>query len=183
MEPNAAELERLFEKLTALLYDTDVPMEVLEAEVMPYLGPDVTFVDPWQSGAGRESYRLGLAGFHAMFRFHFEVLQVGVRAPRGTQRGRAIVDGVMQLEQLSPLLVYPLRTIVTYGFDLGGSGRPVIHAHEEMWSFGDMLAAVPALGGFYSRVFRPAFSRGFLVASALASRRRARANAATSSGA
>jgi len=177
-----AELERLFERVTLLLYDTRVPMAELEAEVVPYLASEVTFTDPWQSGGGLASYRLGLEGFHRMFRFHFEVLQVGVRlSPTGA--GRAIVDGVMQLEQLAPLLTYPLRTICTYAFTLGESGRPLIHAHEEMWSLGDMLAAVPGLGRLYARGFRPLFCRGFLAASRLASRSRARTKASTSSGA
>jgi hypothetical protein len=39
-----------------------------------------------------------------------------------------------------------------------------------MWSLGDMIQAVPGLGWFYEHVFRRAFSRGFLAASALSLR-------------
>jgi uncharacterized protein YbjT (DUF2867 family) len=41
-----------------------------------------------------------------------------------------------------------------------------------MWSFGDMLAAVPVAGWAYTRLFRPAFAQGFLAASWLSARLR-----------
>jgi hypothetical protein len=46
---------------------------------------------------------------------------------------------------------------------------PLIHAHEEMWSFGDMIANVPGVSAVYE-VFRNTFSKGFLVASAVCGR-------------
>jgi hypothetical protein len=164
---NRPELEPLFRKLSLLLYDTRVPMDVLEAEVMPYVAQDVTFVDPWQTGSGRERYRLGLAGFHRMLRFRFEVTQVGVQLSAGGEGGRAMVDGVMHLEQLAPLLTYPLRTMLVYAFRLDAAGTPAIYFHEEMWSLGDMLAAVPGAGRLYETLFRKLFCRGFLLASRL----------------
>ncbi|MBK7862202.1 MAG: nuclear transport factor 2 family protein [Archangiaceae bacterium] len=163
------DLDALFGRLTTLLYDTEVPMETLEAEVMPYIADDVKFTDPWQSESGREQYRAGLAGFHRMFRFHLDTYQVGVRLDPDGKTGRAIVDSVMHLKQLAPLLTYPLRTILVYDFRVEG-GRPLIYAHEEMWSFGDMLAAVPVVGPLYARGFRKLFARGFLLASRLATR-------------
>jgi hypothetical protein len=41
-----------------------------------------------------------------------------------------------------------------------------------MWSVGDMLAALPGFGWLYAKLFRPAFSVGFLGASQLFSRGR-----------
>jgi hypothetical protein len=164
------ELEPLFRKLTLLLYDTRVPMDVLEAQVMPYIANDVTFTDPWQTGSGRERYRLGLAGFHRMLRFDFKPTQVGVQLAGAESTGRAIVEGVMHLRQFAPLLTYPLRTIIIYDFRLDGAGAPAIFFHEELWSFGDMLAASPLVGKVYERVFRRLFSSAFLLASRLATR-------------
>ena len=121
-------------------------------------------------------YRLGLAGFHTMFRFHFELMQLAVTVDADGRTGRCIADGVMHLKQFAPLLTYPLRTILTYEFtvdDAGDDARPVafrIHRHEEMWSVGDMLAAVPVTGLLYAKLFRPAFARGFLAASWLSAR-------------
>jgi len=82
---------------------------------------------------------------------------------------------VMHLRPFRHLPSYPLRTILAYAFEVTdpeARGGPVflIHEHEEMWSLGDMIEAVPVLGWFYWRVFRPAFSRGFLAASALSLR-------------
>lgn len=48
----------------------------------------------------------------------------------------------------------------------------LIQAHEEMWSFGDMIEAIPLAGWFYKKIFRPGFSRGFLRASQLVCRAR-----------
>jgi len=74
---------------------------------------------------------------------------------------------VMQLQLLEPLFTYPLRTILVFRFALDDEGQPQIYSHEELWSFGDMIAALPLLGSWYSGTFRPAFSRGFLLASRL----------------
>lgn len=173
-------LEERFRRMTELLYDTRVPPQVLEEEVLPFIGENVTFTDPWQRGVGRENYRRGAAGFHCMFSFDFDILQANVQLEKGNLGGRAIVDGVMNLKQFSWLYTYPLRTILVYDFTLVGSGaelEPVVHAHEEMWSLGDMIAAIPLVGRFYKNVFRKGFSYGFLAASALC--RRARGAAAT----
>jgi hypothetical protein len=113
-----------------------------------------------------------------MFRFDFEFFQVNVQLNAEGTGGRAIVDGIMHLKQLSWLLTYPLRTILVYDFALPERASPTaplaprIQRHEEMWSLGDMLAAVPLVGPFYRDRFRRAFSRGFLVASRLACRLR-----------
>ncbi len=167
-------LEERFTRITLLAYDTRVSVEQLETELMPYVASDVLFVDPWQSNQGREHYRAGAAGFHCLFRFDFELRQLHVRLEPDGRRGRALVDGVMQLRQLDALFVYPLRTLLTYEFTVDEAGNPSIHRHEEMWSFGDMLEAVPLFGAFYSRLFRPGFSKGFLAASAFCRRLRAR---------
>lgn len=177
------QLEERFRRLTELLYDTRVPSHVLDEEVLPYLAENVRFTDPWQQGEGRETYRCGAAGFHCMFSFDFDIFQVNVQLEEGGTGGRAIVDGVMNLKQFSWLYTYPLRTILVYDFTLvsasvsGGDVKPLVHAHEEMWSLGDMIAAVPGLGRFYKNVFRKGFSQGFLAASALC--RRVRGASAT----
>ncbi|ADO67991.1 hypothetical protein [Stigmatella aurantiaca] len=165
-------LEERFRRVTEVLYDTSVPADVLDEEVLPYLAEDIVFTDPWQRGAGIEDYRLGAVGFHLMFSFDFEVYQLNVQLEENQKKGRAIVDGVMNLKQFSWLYTYPLRTILVYDFTLdapakGGRPQPRIHAHEEMWSFGDMIAAVPVAGWFYKNIFRKGFSHGFLAASAL----------------
>ncbi|WNG50614.1 hypothetical protein F0U60_45680 [Archangium minus] len=169
-------LEERFRRITELLYDTRVPADVLDEEVLPFLAEDVSFTDPWQRGAGRETYRRGAAGFHCMFSFDFDITQLNVQLEEGGLKGRAIVDGVMNLKQFSWLYTYPLRTILVYDFTLlaptspGGDFKPLIHAHEEMWSFGDMIAAVPGVGWVYKNLFRRGFSYGFLAASALCRR-------------
>jgi hypothetical protein len=171
-------LEERFRRMTELLYDTRVPAHVLEKEVVPFLTEDVTFIDPWQQGAGRETYRRGAAGFHCMFSFDFDIYQLNVQLEQGHQKGRAIVDGVMNLKQLSWLYTYPLRTILVYDFILpspavsGGEVRPLVYAHEEMWSLGDMIAAIPLAGWVYKNLFRKGFTHGFLAASALCRRMR-----------
>lgn len=178
-EPRAAltaRLEERFRWLTVALYDTSVPPAQVDAAIRPYLDDAVRFVDPWQTEAGVGKYRLGLAGFHTLFRFHFELYQLAVTLDADGRRGRCIADGVMHLKQFAPLLTYPLRTILTYDFtvqDAGDATRPVafrIHRHEELWSVGDMLAAVPVTGWVYAKLFRPAFARGFLAASWLSAR-------------
>lgn len=170
------QLEERFRRMTGLLYDTSVPPRILEEEVLPFIGENVVFTDPWQQGFGRENYRRGAAGFHCMFSFDFDIFQLNVQLEEGHTGGRAIVDGVMNLRQFSWLYTYPLRTILVYDFSLVGSTagelKPVVHSHEEMWSLGDMIAAVPLVGRFYKNVFRKGFSHGFLAASALCRRMR-----------
>ena len=168
-------LEDRFRRLTLLLYDTSVDPADLDAEIAPFLAAGVRFTDPWQSGGGRERYRRGAGGFHRMLRFQFELYQLNVRLDADGRRGRALADGVMHLQPIRQLPSYPLRTILAYTFevtdpDARGGPAFLIHDHEEMWSLGDMIEAVPVLGWFYGRVFRPAFSRGFLAASALSLR-------------
>ncbi|WNG61101.1 hypothetical protein F0U59_45135 [Archangium gephyra] len=174
-------LEARFRRMTEVLYDTSVPPRVLDEEVLPFIGEDITFKDPWQQGSGRETYRRGAAGFHCMFSFDFDIFQLNVQLEEGHRGGRAIVDGIMNLRQFSWLYTYPLRTILVYDFSLVGATveelEPVVHVHEEMWSLGDMIAAVPGVGRFYKNVFRKGFSQGFLVASALC--RRVRGASAT----
>ncbi|WP_224361561.1 hypothetical protein [Hyalangium versicolor] len=177
-DTNRAIIERLetrFRRVTELLYDTRVPAHVLDEEVLPFIAEDIVFTDPWQRGGSRKDYRLGVFGFHAMFAFDFDITQLNVQLEPGLQKSRAIVDGVMNLKQLRWLYTYPLRTILVYDFTLespptpGQDIRPLIHAHEEMWSFGDMIAAVPGVSWLYKH-FRKGFSQGFLAASSLACR-------------
>ena len=164
-------LEERFRKVSELLYDTRVPADVLKQEIMPFVGEDIVFVDPWQTGGGREVYERGAAGFHCMLRFDFDITQINVQLDEDRHKGRVIVDGVMNLKQFAWLYTYPLRTILVYDFTLeassgDGEPTPIIHKHEEMWSLGDMIEAVPGAGWVYANLFRPAFSRGFLAASA-----------------
>jgi hypothetical protein len=168
-------LEEKFRRLTHLLYDTSVRPEDLDREIAPYLADDVRFKDPWQGERGREKYRLGAAGFHAMLRFHFELYQLHVHLEPDGRTGRALADGVMHLRPFRFLPSYPLRTILTYAFevvapDAAGGPEFLILDHEEMWSLGDMIEAIPGLGWFYGRIFRPTFSKGFLKASKLSLR-------------
>jgi|GEM_PF-1832913 len=177
-----SQLEARFRKVTELLYDTRVPPDVLSEELAPFLAEDIVFVDPWQTGGGRETYRRGAEGFHRMLRFDFDITQLNIQLEEGQEQGRAIVDGVMNLRQFSWLYTYPLRTILVYDFTLersvDGELQPRIHFHEEMWSLGDMIAAVPGVSWFYTKLFRPAFSVGFLAASEFYRRREARRPAA-----
>lgn len=163
-------LEEKFRRITHLLYDTSVTPSDLDREIAPYLADDVRFTDPWQGEVGREKYRLGAAGFHAMFRFRFELYQLHVHLEPDGRMGRALADGVMHLEPVRFLPSYPLRTILAYRFEVTAPPDFLIHDHEEMWSLGDMIQALPGLGWFYGRVFRPAFSKGFLTASKLSLR-------------
>jgi hypothetical protein len=168
-------LEERFRALSLMLYDTTVPPEQVDREILSYLDENVRFVDPWQEASGKEKYRLGAAGFHSMFHFDFELLQVEVRVDDDGRKGRAIVDGVMKLRQLR-IYTYPLRTILTYEFTVSDptptDPRFLIHTHVEMWSLGDMIEALPAVGWLYKNVFRRGFSYGFLGASFLSSRLR-----------
>ncbi len=169
-------LESRFRHISQLLYDTSVDPKLADAEVAAMLDEHVRFTDPWQQASGRAKYRLGIAGFHAMFQFVLDITQVSVQLTPDGLGGRAIVDGVMKLRPLGRLFMYPLRTILVYDFLLidgeGPEPKVLIQAHEEMWSIADMIAALPVTGWFYRRAFRPAFSRGFLVASWLSARAR-----------
>lgn len=173
-------LQRLIEErirqLTLLLYDTRVPPAQVDEEVAPHLAPGVRFTDPWQQAAGRAKYRLGLAGFHQMLRFDFEVAHVHVQLDAAGRTARAVVDGVNQLRLFEPLVTYPLRTILVYDLRVTDpkAGRFVITSHEELWSLADMLAALPLLGEVYTKLFRPGFAWGFLAASWLTGRVRER---------
>jgi hypothetical protein len=170
-----SELAATFGHLSERLYDTGVPMSVLDGEVTPYLDANVTFTDPWQHGTGIDRYRLGLAGFHSMFRFTLELKQVNVAVDAERATGRAIVDAVMHLKPIAFLPSYPLRTILTYTFRLvpEDQAHPFrITAHEEMWSLADMLAAVPGLRTLYGKVFRRGFTYAFLGASRLSAWRK-----------
>ncbi|RKG82376.1 hypothetical protein [Corallococcus terminator] len=168
------QLEARFRDVTRLLYDTTIPARVLDEELMPMIAEDVTFTDPWQKGGGKETYRKGAAGFHCMFRFDFDIYQLNIQLEPDGKSGRAMVDGVMNLKQFAWLYTYPLRTILVFDFTLqrgedGGEALPLIHAHEEMWSFADMIANVPGVTTLYNG-FRSTFSKGFLVASAVCGR-------------
>jgi hypothetical protein len=165
------ELENRIRRISQTLYDTRISEQVIEEQVLPWLTEDVTFTDPWQHGKGLDVYRRGAAAFHCMLRFNFDVFQVNVQLDEPSGKGRAIVDGVMHLRQLEWLYTYPLRTILVYRFNLlskpRGEVQFLIHEHEEMWSLGDMIEAVPGFGWFYKHVFRKGFSYGFLAAGAL----------------
>jgi hypothetical protein len=166
-------LEKSFRELTLALYDTEVAPERVDALVTPHLHERVRFTDPWQSAEGKEKYRVGAAGFHQMLRFDFEIKQLHVELNEAHTRGRALVDGVMHLKQLSWLYTYPLRTMLVYEFTVEPPPvRFLIHHHEEMWSLADMIDAVPGVGWVYRTLFRPAFSVGFLAASVLSGGRK-----------
>jgi ketosteroid isomerase-like protein len=171
-----AKLQDRFRAISALLYDTSIDTLRVDAEMAPLLADDVTFTDPWQTGTGKANYRLGAAGFHAMFKFELDIHQVGVQLSDDGATGRAIVEGVMKLRPLGKLFMYPLRTILIYDFAVTDAQAAVpgvqIRAHEEMWSIADMITALPLTGWVYRHAFRPAFSRGFLAASWLTARAR-----------
>jgi hypothetical protein len=172
------QLEVRFRQLTLLLYDTSVPPQRVDEEILPWLDVDVRFTDPWQQGFGRESYRLGAAGFHCMFRFSFDILQCSVQLDEVHRRGRTLVDGVMKLRPVRWLPTYPLRTMLVYEFALAprvtseAEVRFLIRSHEELWSLADMLEALPVLGWLYGTLFRRGFTQGFLAASQLTCRLR-----------
>jgi hypothetical protein len=184
-QPSTAQLEARFRELTLLMYDTQVPISVLEERVHPYLAPHVVFEDPWLRAHGARRFRVGLCGFHSVIRFDFEIFQLDVQLNAGGDGGRVLVDGVMNLRQLV-FYTYPLRTILVYDFTLPEGGGPLqITRLEEMWSFGDMIANAPLLvGRFYQRVFRPAaghfFTAAFAVSCALVGRRRKESRVASS---
>jgi hypothetical protein len=167
-----------FRRISEILYDTSLPPPEVDREIRPYLAETVAFVDPWQHEKGLGKYRLGLAGFHTLFRFHLEIFQIGVQLDDAGKSGRAFVEGVMHLKQLERLFTFPLRTILVYHFTVtdpgktGGQPKFLIERHEEMWSFADLIAGVPGLGWIYTKLFRRGFAYAFLGASYLSARAR-----------
>jgi hypothetical protein len=153
------ELKARFTELTHLLYDTSVPVAVLREKVYPHLAEDITFRDPWVRGSGLAQIWTGLRGFHAIIRFTFDILQITVNLDdRG--RGRVLVDGVMNLNQLV-VYTYPLRTILVYEFEISPDGESFqITSLEEMWSLGDLIQNVPVVGRAYE-VFR--WTSGYII--------------------
>lgn len=148
-DPGADALAARFVTLTRLLYDTSVPLDVLERDVIPHIAPDIDFTDPWVHTRGLRIFRAGLRGFHCTFPFDFTVAQAAVQMNARGDGGRAIVDGVMNLRSFV-VYTYPLRTTLVYEFTLrrGGAGF-VVHRLNEMWSLGDLLNNIPGLGRLY----------------------------------
>ena len=165
-------LEDRFRELSLLLYDTAAPTAKVDAALRPCLAEEVRFVDPWQLASGKQRYRLGAAGFHALFSFHLEVFQVAIQLDERRSTGRAMVDSVMHLTPVKWLPGFPLRTILVYEFQLEDLTAATfkITSHEEMWSFAELISGAPGVGRFYDRVFRPGFAYGFLAASWVACR-------------
>jgi hypothetical protein len=150
------ELEDRFREITCLLYNTSVKLKDLENGVWKYLDKDIVFKDPWQTTKGIKMYKNGAKGFHCAIWFTFHIFQINIQMDRNdsNNKGRCIVDGVMNLQQLKMLLrgyEYPLRTILVYDFKLVEAGKHfLITFHEEMWSFGDMIENLPlGLGRCY----------------------------------
>lgn len=142
-------LARRFTELTHLLYDTSVPVAVLQEKVYPLLGSDITFRDPWIRGKGLSQFWTGLRGFHAIVRFTFDITQLAVQMNARGNGGRVLVDGTMNLNQLV-VYTYPLRTQLVYEFTISPDGEDLeVHALEEMWSFGDLFQNLPGLGMAY----------------------------------
>ena len=170
-----AELRARFTRLTHLLYDTRIPLDVLDREVIPLCAPDIEFVDPWVHVRGRDVFRTGLRGFHCVIHFDFDVLQVAVQRSFGGEKARVIVDGVMQLRQLQ-VYTYPLRTTLVFDVALSDDARSFqIERLDEMWSLGDLFANVPVVGRAYDlgrRAWGRFFQGAFGLACAVATRLR-----------
>jgi hypothetical protein len=162
------ELEKKFKTIFNVSYNTNVPIPVMEKEMLPYLHEDIGFKDAWQEGRGIKGYVDGMHGFHSMFTFESEIYQVSVALDKDGKSGRAIVDGVMNIKPLKWFWVYALRVIIVYHFDVISIDNKeikfVIRDHEEMWSFGDMIRSVPVIGYLYSFWFRRLFAYGFNLA-------------------
>eukprot|EP01119_Soliformovum_irregulare_P006030 TRINITY_DN17783_c0_g1_i1.p1 TRINITY_DN17783_c0_g1~~TRINITY_DN17783_c0_g1_i1.p1 ORF type:complete len:230 (+),score=55.23 TRINITY_DN17783_c0_g1_i1:71-760(+) len=162
-------LEKKTKDLFNLMYNTDVPLTALDKEVMPYIDENAGFKDPWQEGRGKAGYREGLRGFHCQFYFDCDLFQNHVALNEDMTMGRAIFDGVMNIRSLSWLFTYPLRCIIVLHFNIrkinsDGTVDFRIRDHEEMWSFGDMIEAMPLIGKVYKYGFRRLFSRAFVLA-------------------
>lgn len=159
---SARKLEERFSRLSQLMYTTSVPLSTLEDEVVPYLAPNIEFVDPWVRVRGGAKIRTGLRGFHCIIHFDFDVFQLNVQLNEARDGGRVIIDGVMNLRQLR-FYTYPLRTILVYDFVMTDEGRSFqVTKLEEMWSFGDLIQNAPVLGRFYEG-FR--FVSGYVILS------------------
>lgn len=169
------ELCARFLSLTHLLYDTNVTLGVLERELVPYLAPDVEFVDPLVHAWGQDIFRTGLRGFHCAIHFNFEAFQIDVQVNRSAGTGRVLVDGIMHLRQLV-VYTYPLRTVLVIDFRLTDGGRGFqITRLDEMWSLGDLLANVPGIGRIYDvsrRIFGQGLARLFHLSCEVATRLR-----------
>jgi hypothetical protein len=153
-EVDVGELEERLRTIVGLMYDTRVPLDVLDEKVCPYLAPGVGFVDPWIRARGFQRFRAGLRGFHCAFRFELDVHQLAAQVSPDGRRGRALVEGMMNLRSV-PGLVYPLRTILVLEFDVGADGEPRLTDLEEMWSLADMIRHLPGgIGRLYQDVFR-----------------------------
>jgi hypothetical protein len=149
-----AELRERFMVLTHLMYSTKVPLGTLEREVIPFLAEDIEFVDPLVHARGRRLFRVGLRGFHCTFPFDFDIAQACVELHERGDRGRAVVDGVMNLRSI-PFYTYPLRTTLVYDFTLTDGNRSFqITKVDEIWSAGDLLANLPVVGSVYDAARR-----------------------------
>jgi hypothetical protein len=154
-------LENKFSELTYLLYDTEVPLCDLSEKVYPYMSEDVVFKDPWQVTKGKRRYMNGGDGFHCGINFTFDIYQLSVKMnEQDPMKGRCLVDGTMNLDQLRAVLripyTYPLRTQLVYEFELNPDDETkfLITVHEEMWSFADMLFNLPLGVGWMYDKFR-----------------------------
>jgi hypothetical protein len=153
-------LEERIRRIVSLMYDTGVSLEELEREVCPYFSPDIAFLDPAVRTRGFSQVRTGMRGFHCAFKFELDIRQLSVQQEGA--RGRAIVDGTMNLRSL-PGYCYPLRTILVYDFAIDSMGEILIDRIEEMWPLGDLLAHLPlGLGALYGRLFRSISGVGLL---------------------
>ena len=153
-----AELEDHFKEITLLLYDTDVPLSTMRDKVYGYISPNITFTDPWQTITGLPMYTNAAAGFHCGIFFDFDIYQLNVQMITN-KKGRCIVDGTMNLNQLRGMLripyTYPLRTLLVYDFVLTDDGTSfMITDHEEMWSFADLISNLPLGIGWSYRMFQ-----------------------------
>jgi hypothetical protein len=143
------ELRARFAHITRVLYDTSVPLPIVEREILPLFSANVEFLDPLVHVYGHRIFRIGRRGFHCTFKFDFDIAQIGVQMNKDGNSGRAIVDGIMNLNSLV-VVTYPLRTILVYDFLLTEGGRNVsITRVEEMWSFGDLFENLPGIGRIY----------------------------------
>jgi len=183
-------LNKEFRDIVHMQYHTDIdPMEI-ETKLAHKIAQAITFRDFWQIGQGRDSYLMGLKGFHTMLKLRFKIIQSNIQLRNISNdiklhrykkeheemkmakcAGRFMADGIMYLHLLEKIgIVYPLRTILVYDFlitRLSPEDREVdyvITHHEEMWSLSDMIEAIPGIGRIYDG-FRRLFCFGFLTAS------------------
>jgi hypothetical protein len=147
-------LHERFTHITRILYDTSVPMDVVERDIFPYIASNVRFFDPLVDVTGSRIFRMGRRGFYCTFKFDFDIAQVGIQLNERGDGGRAMVDGIMNLKSLV-VYTYPLRTVLVYDFTLTDDGRGLsITRIEEMWSFGDLFANLPLVGRVYDKARR-----------------------------